>query len=178
VTVRVEIAILFDDYPEEVGIVVTDDACEFNVVNYPPGSFSSPGDLFRETVDLIPGDYKIIITDSFGDGICCEWGEGRFEVHALFPDNEMVLLAEGEGRFTDSIVVAFTVPSPPETEPPGPSTAGCQDQEDATFLVDSEVGDADCAWLGDNLVRYNYLCQFLDVAATCRQTCDACEYFE
>jgi hypothetical protein len=181
--VRVESAILFDDYPEEAGIVVTDDRESNVVVNYPPGSFSSPG-LFTETVDLLPGDYKINITDSFGDGLCCEFGEGRFEVHALsFPDDEVVLLAEGDGRFTNSIVVAFTVPSPQETEPPvttdppGPPTARCRDQNETAFLVeDSGVGDANCAWLGVNCVRYNYLCQFLDVAATCRQTCDACEF--
>jgi hypothetical protein len=136
-------------------------------------------------VDLLPGDYKIDITDTFGDGLCCEFGEGRIEVRALsFPGNEVVLLAEGDGRFTDSIVIAFTVPSPQRTDPPvatdppGPPTAGCQDENDKDFLVDSEVGDADCAWLRVNLVRYNYLCQFLDVAATCRQTCEACEYFE
>jgi hypothetical protein len=114
-------------------------------------------------VDLLPGDYKINITDSFGNGLCCEFGEGRFEVHALsFTDNEVILLAEGDSRFTDWIVIAFTVPSPQETEPPfttdppvatdppGTPTAGCQDQNDTAFLVDSEVGDANCAWLGVN----------------------------
>jgi hypothetical protein len=87
-------------------------------------------------------------------------------------DHEDILLAEGDGLFVDSLLVEFSVPSPS----PAPNT-GCQD-ESGTFLVDSEAGDADCAWLSVNHDRYNYLCQFLHVAVTCPNTCDTCEYFE
>jgi hypothetical protein len=59
----------------------------------------------------------------------------------------------------------------------GPSSGSCEDQG-GTFLVDSEGGDAGCDWLSTNLDRYNYLCQFLDVAVTYPNTCDTCEYFQ
>lgn len=182
---RVKMTIVLDDFPGETGLLVASARGEA-VVDYPYGSFQSPG-VFTETVDLAPGEYQFKISDSYGDGTCCDYGQGRFEVQALLPDGEE-LLAEGDGRFTDSIVVEFSVPSalvqdPPTTDPPvndppvqDPPSGVCGDKEGA-FLVDSEVGNADCAWLSVNLLRYRYLCQFLDVAATCPDTCDACQYF-
>jgi Trypsin len=58
------------------------------------------------------------------------------------------------------------------------SVEGCQDQpENVVFDVDSRIGSEGCEWLALNLDRYNYLCQFLEVAYACPKTCDACEYF-
>jgi hypothetical protein len=169
--VRVQMTFTLDDYPQEVGLLVTSSDGEI-VVEYPTGSFSDYGGVFTGTEDLIPGDYQLKFTDTYGDGFCCGFGEGRFEIHALLDGD--VLLAEVDGVFADSLLVEFSVPAPSPS--PGPNN-GCQD-EIGTFLVDSEVGDADCAWLSVNHDRYNYLCQFLDVAVTCPNTCDACEYFE
>ena len=55
--------------------------------------------------------------------------------------------------------------------------SNCADTK-ASFLVDDEVGEQDCSWLGNNSALYGYLCQFLDIAAVCKQTCDACRYFD
>jgi hypothetical protein len=162
--------LILDDYPEEVGLRVMYKGGGV-VVSDPKGSFSNNG-IFTETVNLQPGDYRFKLSDSYGDGICCGYGQGRFEVHALLSDQDQ-LLAESDGRFTNSISVGFSVPSPQTNQ----SKGGCQDQS-GTFLVDSEVKDAGCEWLGVNLGRYSYLCQFLDVAATCPDTCDACEFFK
>jgi len=73
--------------------------------------------------------------------------------------------------------------SPMATPPPdiggdGDSTnAECEDNPSATFLVDSLVGTAGCAFLSLNMERYSYLCQFLQVAYGCPNTCNACAYF-
>jgi hypothetical protein len=199
-TVRIRITLVLDDYPEESGVEIISLRDSGIVIDIPTGSFPDPG-MYIEAVDLVPGDYQLKLTDSFGDGLCCEFGDGRFEVHALLP-NEELLLVESDGKFTDSVKVEFSVPTPPQIDPPGqdppqndppgnndppvddspeqqdpPAGGGCVDQ-DGSFLIDSVVGDADCDWLGVNLIRYNYLCQFLDVAANCRATCEACEYFE
>jgi hypothetical protein len=159
--------LLLDISPLESGLVITSDTGN-TVVNLPPGSFSIQNQLFTQTFNLVSGNYQLEITDTYGDGLCC--GNSLFEVYALLPDGEDQLLVEGDGTFTYSKLVEFTVPSLR-------SSGTCQDQS-GTFLVDSEVGNADCDWLGTNLDRYNHLCQFLDVAFTCPNTCDACEYFE
>ena len=36
--------------------------------------------LFNSTVILPPGEYEFVIYDSFGDGICCAFGEGWFSL--------------------------------------------------------------------------------------------------
>jgi hypothetical protein len=164
--VRVQMTLTLDEWPQEVGLLVTSSDGD-KMVEYTAGDFLDYYGTFTVTEDLVPGDYELQFTDSYGDGFCCEFGLGHFEIH----DGDFVL-AEGDGLFADSLVVKFSVPSP--------SNAGtkneCQD-ESGTFLVDSEVGEANCTWLDVNHDRYNYLCQFLDVAATCPNTCDACGYF-
>lgn len=168
-SVQVQYKIFFDNYPEEAGLSITSATGE-TVVNYPTGSFSgSTGGIFTETISLAPGDYELEITDSFGDGLCCEFGQGRFEIQIVGPDSDAIVLAEGDAEFSDSKLVQFSVPSTTSND--------CEDQNES-LLVDSEVGNADCAWLSTNLDRYGYLCQFLDVAAICPQTCDTCAYFQ
>jgi hypothetical protein len=171
-TIPVRMAILSDAYPEETGFAVTSDSGDV-VADFPVGSFSVPNGMITETVNLVPGDYQLEIMDSYGDGLRCgDSGQGRFEVYALLPGGQK-LLVEGDGTmFTYSMLVEFSVPSSPT--PPGL----CLDDQSGSFLVDSEVGEAGCEWLSMNLDRYGYLCQFLDVTATCPNICDACEYFE
>ena len=69
-----------------------------------------------------------------------------------------------------------TTTAPVDDGAPVPRS-NCADTK-ATFLVDDEVGQQDCGWLSNNSALYGYLCRFLDVAAACKQTCDACDYFE
>jgi len=168
-SVQVQYNIHFDDYPQEAGLLIRSVGGDV-IVNYPIGSFASTPGLFTETLALSPGDYQLELMDSFGDGLCCDFGQGRFEIHALLSSSEgdVIVLAEGDATFADSKLVEFSVPS----------VSSCQDDQSGSFLVDSEVGNSDCAWLGTNLDRYGYLCQFLDVAAICPGTCDACDYFE
>ncbi|KAI2508046.1 peptidase [Fragilaria crotonensis] len=53
----------------------------------------------------------------------------------------------------------------------------CADTKD-TFLVDDEMGQKDCVWLSENSQLFGYLCRFLDVAVACKQTCEACQFFD
>jgi hypothetical protein len=212
-TIPVVIDITFDDYPEESGLKLTVQSTGHVITNRPAGSFV--GD-YTEIFNLPMGqDIDVELTDIFGDGLCCDYGQGGIRVAALISDDEEEELAAEDGRFTSSKIFSFFVPisqqDQGEENNPGdgdnnqgdggdegdagdnqgdggtvdpidgdagtpPPAQGCQDLTD-TFTVDSLVGDQDCAWLGVNLGRYNYLCQFLDVAATCQATCEACQYF-
>jgi hypothetical protein len=188
-TIPVVVEITFDDYPEESGLKLIVQSTGQVITNRPAGSFV--GD-YTGIFNLPMGqDIDVELTDVFGDGLCCDYGQGGIRIAALLSDDEEEELATEDGRFTSSKRFSFFVPIPQQdqgdggavdpidgdagTAPPLPPQ-GCQDLT-GTITVDSIVGDQDCAWLGVNLGRYNYLCQFLDVAATCRATCEACQYF-
>jgi len=84
--------IVLDDYPDETSWDIQDDAG--NIV-------ASGGGYQGGTVDVevcvAAGCYEFTIYDSFGDGICCAWGTGAYEI--INPNG--VLVASG-GEFIDS----------------------------------------------------------------------------
>lgn len=168
--VQVQYTLHLDDFPSETGVIIKRTSDGSVVAQHSAGTLVSTGGVFSETLNLASGDYTMEITDTYGDGICCQYGEGRFEIQAMLSDDEVAVLAEGDGIFAFSTIVSFSVPEVVGDE--------CEDEVGRTFLVDSEVGDADCEWLALNMERYGYLCHFLDIAATCPNTCDACMYFE
>ena len=43
--------------------------------------------------------YKLNVDDSFGDGLCCEFGQGSFQG---FIDTELVRFVDGEGNVVDN----------------------------------------------------------------------------
>ena len=170
-TVRVAVTVNFDDFPEEISLKVTSETSNVVISNHPTGSFSCKA-TYTEELNLPPGQYQLEIRDIFGDGMCCEYGEGSIEVHAIVPGMPNEVLAECDGMFSERKIVSFTVPlaSMPKS--------GCEDADDSvTFPIDAEMGDKDCSWLALNLEYYRHLCQFLDVAFTCQKTCDVCDYF-
>jgi hypothetical protein len=179
--VSIRMTIAMEDFPEEFGLFVSSTQGDI-VLDFPAGSFLVPG-TFTMTVDLPPGTYMFKVTDSRGDGLCCDYGHIHFDIHAFFP-NEDQLIAQGDGQFTDEVTVVFSVPFPSQIESlrmeevTTLTTSGvCQDQT-RTFTVDADVGEANCEWLEVNLERYDHLCKLLDVAAACPATCNACEHFQ
>lgn len=138
-------------------------------------------------------DIDVELTGVFGDGLCCDYGQGGIRVAALISHDEEEELATEDGRFVSSKIFSFFIPISQQDQVDSsgavdpidgddgtvllpPPQQGCQDLA-GTFTVDYLVCDQDCARLGVNLGRYNCLCQFLDVAATCRATGEACQYF-
>ena len=74
VTVRVQL----DNYPQETGWTVYD--ANNQVVGFGNGYTGQPGVLVEETLCLPDGCYNFQITDAYGDGICCAYGNGFYEV--------------------------------------------------------------------------------------------------
>ena len=77
-TGNVSLSITFDNYPEETAWTLrnasgtTIDSASYSTAN-PDGST-----VTRTFSGLAPGDYTFIITDSYGDGICCSYGSGSY----------------------------------------------------------------------------------------------------
>lgn len=88
--VNATVSIEFDNYPEETSWEITD--LSGNVL-YSGGPYSEDATSFEEEVCLGPDCYLFTISDSWGDGICCGFGEGFYEV---LDENGEVLASGGE----------------------------------------------------------------------------------
>ncbi|MFC0603351.1 immunoglobulin-like domain-containing protein [Winogradskyella pulchriflava] len=104
---EVTITITFDNYPEETSwSLVTDSgqtvASGGTYGNQPDGS------TYTETLCLPDDCYTFTINDTYGDGICCSYGNGSYSVTGLSGT-----LASG-GSFTNSQATNFCLGSQPE----------------------------------------------------------------
>jgi len=75
----INVSITFDQYPEETAWSITDT----NNLIVASGSYSNAnpdGSSISESLNLENGLYEFTITDSYGDGICCTYGNGSYSV--------------------------------------------------------------------------------------------------
>lgn len=101
------LSFVLDNYPWETSADVT--SLETLEIVWKVDNFEEPG-LFTDTIVLEPGDYILRVMDSLGDGTCCNYGNGYFEVLAIRPDGNETLLLEEDGIFTLVKETPFTVP--------------------------------------------------------------------
>lgn len=93
------IKIQTDLFPEETSYKLVDEAGNLIVSR---DKFGGANNLFQESLCLSPGCYRFIILDSSRDGLCCNFGNGYYEILA---ENERLL---GLGaQFRDSDTVSF-----------------------------------------------------------------------
>jgi len=106
-----------DNYGSETGFTL----------EYPDGStWDMPQPLGNNKLQnysprcLDPGEYKFTITDSYGDGICCSYGEGFYEIKV----GGGVIKTGGQFDSVETTtfdVDAGTPPQPTPTSPPQPT---------------------------------------------------------
>ncbi|CAJ1954677.1 unnamed protein product [Cylindrotheca closterium] len=196
----VQISLVFDNYPEEVSLEFIRSSQVLH--RHYEGAFSGM-ESFSETLHLLPGDYEMKLMDSFGDGMCCKYGNGSYEVTATFSDGNMISLAAGSGIFNDTLFIGLSVPDDPnepknEFTPPTDAPSPEVNEEDLSTgqndLIEGGGNDMDresptadcvdnpsapvCAFLTENLEKYSYLCQLFQVSYDCPSTCGACAYFQ
>ena len=99
--VDVTLDLLTDNYASETSWRITRASTGATVAT---GSGYSNNTPYTETTPLDPGDYIFTILDSFGDGICCAYGTGSYE---LSSEDGTVIAAGGE--FASSESTAFTI---------------------------------------------------------------------
>jgi hypothetical protein len=72
------LSITFDNYPEETGWTLTN-AAGTTVASNSYSTANPDGSTITETINgLASGDYTFTITDVYGDGICCAYGNGSY----------------------------------------------------------------------------------------------------
>jgi len=190
----IRLDIIYDLYPSEISwYFEQDDAVVYQI--------SGIEDIGKRqyNINLRSGPAKFVILDSGGDGICCDYGSGGFRIYAEGNDGNEFELAVSDGMYESNQTKQFTVPNlssdsidnnnnnPSESNGnnnndndnnDNDDNLSCEDAStDVTFYIDKIAGDKNCEWLDENFVRYQFLCQFLDVASKCQKMCDACDYF-
>lgn len=99
VTSSIELSLNLDSYPEETTWEFINSSGE---ILYNGGPYEQT-QLITETFELPNDDcYTFIIYDEFGDGICCEFGQGSFQLNT----NNGELIFQG-GDFTDEEATTF-----------------------------------------------------------------------
>lgn len=93
--------ITFDEYPGETSWEIYESGSDTPILSnqYSAGTVST-----NERLCLQPGNYLFIIYDAYGDGMCCDFGEGSYQ----FILGDGTVVAEG-GDFGDSESAEFTV---------------------------------------------------------------------
>ncbi|MDO6595949.1 DUF5011 domain-containing protein [Oceanihabitans sp. 2_MG-2023] len=97
---EVNISITFDNYPEETAWTLTN-ASGTTVASGSYSSANADGSTVNESYCLPDGCYDFVITDAYGDGICCSYGNGSYSV-----TSGSTALASG-GSFTSSDTTNF-----------------------------------------------------------------------
>ena len=93
----------FDNYPEETSWQITNSS---GTVVASGGTYGSQADGSSLTIEecLVDGCYDFTINDSYGDGICCAYGNGSYSV-----TNDGNTLASGGAFRTSSETTNFCV---------------------------------------------------------------------
>jgi len=108
-------------FQHENGEVVRDPLRYEHMFNNP--LYDTPGGPYEHTVSLYPGEEaSFTISDLYGDGNCCEFGNGQYEVwYKNGDDEDDLLLLEGKGDFRHFRTETFTVPGEKEIDKAPPA---------------------------------------------------------
>ncbi len=124
---EVTLTITLDQYPEETSWTITNDA---GALVASGGTYGSSPDFSTITEDICLADdcYTFTINDSYGDGICCGFGNGSYSL-----TNGGTVLASG-GNFNSSESTDFCIggsgaDTSPPSDPTGLSVSGEQETQ-------------------------------------------------
>jgi hypothetical protein len=190
------VAIQYDRFPTETDWRLEDSNGDF-IIGVGANTVTRRYAYYQFPIDngLIAGEnYVFKLRDDYGDGFCCTNGKGFIGLFAQINKAYYIQLGGGEGDFGSNTESAFSVPanlavkerSGGDTEnqiklqnslelhSTKASRTSCLDLLDVTFDVNDKIGSQTCAWLLPNMNRFEYLCQFEDVASICPSTCGKC----
>ena len=108
----ISLSITLDDYGSETS---WDLSSETGTSLFTGGGYddNAQGTVINETFCLGEGCYVLTMSDAYGDGICCDFGNGDYEVLDSFG----AVLVNGNGGFGDSAETPFCVGSVGVYEP-------------------------------------------------------------
>ena len=163
----VTLSITLDNYPQETSWEIRDNTGTAVATGGTYGN-QPDGATVTQVICLEDGCYDFIIRDTYGDGICCGYGNGSY----LLSDDSGNTLASG-GQFTSSETTDFCISStpPPCTDidndgicavddcddnndmVPAPPGASCDDGDPETDH--DEIGPDGCSCEGVPIVTHN-----------------------
>jgi len=104
---EVVISITFDNFPEETAWSISD-SNNVVIASATYTNSEADGSTVTETVCLPNGCYDFVITDAFGDGICCTNGNGSYTVTGL----EGLLVSGGTFTSIESTNICIGIEAP------------------------------------------------------------------
>jgi surface protein len=105
-TGEVQVQINHDQYPGETGWTLRDSTGTL-ISGQAVGSFTTQNSTVTSTSSVALGMYTFEMTDTEGDGICCEYGSGSFSIAV---NGETVV--SNDGQFGDIVQETFEVRAP------------------------------------------------------------------
>ena len=123
----VTMTVVTDNYPAETTWTITDSE---GVTVWSGGPYAATGTTYSETTCLPYACYTLTVNDSYGDGICCAFGQGSFELTS----GTTVLASGGEFGSTTSANFCLEVPSVP----------GCTDPTAINYNPQATADDGSC----------------------------------
>jgi len=126
---QVTFTLLTDDYPNETTWTLVDESGATVISGGPYGNNAT---TYSAEACLADGCYTLSVQDSYGDGLCCGYGEGSYEL----TDADGTTYASG-ASFGDSDVTDFCIESAP--------TEGCTDSMACNYDPAALVDNGSCA---------------------------------
>jgi hypothetical protein len=123
-----EVSVVTDRYPTETSWTIQNECTDAMQVS--GGDYTESGTIYRTGKICVPkGNYKFTINDTFGDGICCRYGQGSFAISyngnpvaidaALFSFGSTTSITFGEGcQQQYDLNPPSKRPTPPPTKSP------------------------------------------------------------
>lgn len=149
---EVTLSITLDDYPEETTWELVDDNNILIASGGPYGSLPS-GTTVSETFCLSDDCYDFTIFDSYGDGICCGYGNGSY---SLVDENNNTLASGGNFGSSETSNFCFGSTPPSCTDGiqngqetgvdcGGPDCVPCDNGGDCSYVL-IDFNDFDSGW--------------------------------
>jgi len=125
---------VLDSYPGEYSWVLTDGS---GATVWSGGPYDGQSGTVVETTCLPQGCYDLTVNDSFGDGICCAYGEGSYTLEVA----GTVVATGGDFGSTETVNTCT-----------GGDIPGCTDAEACNYNPAATVDDGSCTYpAADNL---------------------------
>ena len=127
--------ILTDNYPEETTWNVSN-ASGIVVAN--GGPYADPNTLYEDNICIDVGCYTLTINDSYGDGICCDYGLGSY---SLIWNNDILVTG---GQFGDDDTQTVCIGTQGCTYPNACNYDADANEDDGTCVYPSDIDACDC----------------------------------
>ena len=123
----VSVVVYTDNYPSETTWQIS----SLEGVVASGGPYDTSFTLYEELLCLEDGCYSFTINDSWGDGICCVYGEGYYEIVS----GGFVVATGGEFSYNETVM--FCV---------GESEMGCTNESACNYNPNATMDDGSCAF--------------------------------